>query len=95
MLLHESDILHAREENKKSVEVGKKWNEKLEASKKLSVMLNFKAFGCRIGEESLKARLAIAEKKESEESRIIQRKHDCLRPCECDGNMSIKIIKIK
>ena len=77
-LLHESDILHAREENKKSVEAGKKWKEKLEGSKKLSAMLNFKAFGCRIGEDSLKARLAMAEKKENEEARIMQKKNDLM-----------------
>ena len=77
-LLHESDILHAHEENKKSVEAGKKWKEKLEGKKKLSAMLNFKAFGCRIREDSLKARLAMAEKKESEEARVMQKKNDLM-----------------
>ena len=78
-LLHESDIIHAREENRKNAEAGKKWKEKLEKSKKLSAMLNFKAFGCKIGEDSLKARLAMAEKKENEEARIIQKKNDLIQ----------------
>ena len=93
-LLHESDILHAREENKKNVETGKKWKEKLEASKKLSAMLNFKAFGCKIGEDSLKARLAMAEKKESEEARIIQKKNDLLLKRRNQyNNLQKKIVK--
>ncbi len=37
-------------------------------------MLNFKVFGCKIGEDSLKARLAMAEKKENEKARIMQKK---------------------
>ena len=78
-LLHESDIIHAREENRKNAEAGKKWKEKLDKSKKLSAMLNFKAFGCKIGEDSLKARLAMAEKKENEEARIIQKKNDLIQ----------------
>ena len=62
-LLHESDILEAREQNKTNVEKGKEAKIKLERAKKLTAMLNFRSFGCKIGEDSLKARLKMAEKK--------------------------------
>ena len=78
-LIHESDIIQAREENRMNAETGKRWKEKLEKSKKLSAMLNFKAFGCKIGEDSLKVRLAMAGKKGHEEARIIQKKNDLLQ----------------
>ena len=39
-------------------------------------MLNFKAFGCKIGEDSLKVRLQMAEKKSQDEARIIKKKND-------------------
>ena len=41
-LLHESDILEAREENAKSARQGKAIKMKLENAKKLTAMLNFK-----------------------------------------------------
>ena len=73
-LLHESDILEAREENAKNARKGKEIKMKLEKAKKLTAMLNFKAFGCKIGENSLKARMRMAEKKSQDEARIIQKK---------------------
>ena len=78
-MLHESDIIHTREENRKNAEKGKKWKEKLDKSKKLSAMLNFKAFVCKIGEDSLEACLVMAERKENEETRIIQKKNDLIQ----------------
>ena len=63
-LLHESDILEARERNQKSARQGKEAKEKLDKAKKLTTMLNFKSFGCKIGEDSLDARLKMSEKKE-------------------------------
>ena len=75
-LLHESDILEAREENAKSARQGKEIKMKLEKAKKLTAMLNFKAFGCKIGEDSLKIRLQMAEKKSQDEARVLQKKND-------------------
>jgi len=69
-LLHESDILEARQKNKTNVEKGKEAKAKLHKAKKLTAMLNFKTFGCKIGEDSLKARLKMAEKKN-------KKKHVC------------------
>ncbi len=77
-LLHKSDILHAQEQNQMNAEKGKQMKEKLEKAKKLTAMLNFKTFGCKIREYSLKARLEMAEKKHKEEERIIQKKNDQL-----------------
>ena len=48
-LIHESDILEAREKNQMSATKGKEAKAKIEKAKKLSAMLNFKAFGCKIG----------------------------------------------
>ena len=56
-LLHESDILEAREENAKSTKKGKEVKALLDNHRELTAMLNFRAFGCRIGEDSLQARL--------------------------------------
>ena len=77
-LLHESDILHAREHNQTNSEKGKQMKEKLKKAKKLTAMLNFKAFGCKIGEDSLKARLKMAQKKHEAAERIIQKRNDIL-----------------
>ena len=62
-LLHESDLLQAREENKRKAKQGKEIREKLEKAKKLTAMLNFKTFGCKIGEDSLRVRLKMKQKK--------------------------------
>ena len=75
-LLHESDILEAREKNAKNAMKGKDVKELLANHRKLTAMLNFRAFGCKIGEDSLKARLKMAEKKSQEEARAIQKKND-------------------
>ena len=77
-LIHESDILEARERNQMSANKGKEAKAKIEKAKKLSAMLNFKAFGCKIGEDSLKARLKMAEKKNLEVSKIMQKKNERL-----------------
>ena len=37
-------------------------------------MLNFKSFGCKIGEDSLKAHLKMAEKKSQEEARVLKKR---------------------
>ena len=37
-------------------------------------MLNFRAFECKIGKDSLKACLQMAEKKSQDEARVIQKK---------------------
>ena len=39
-------------------------------------MLNFRAFECKIGKDSLKACLQMAEKKSQDEARVIQKKND-------------------
>ena len=77
-LIHESDILEAREKNQMSADKGKQAKLKIEKAKKLSAMLNFKAFGCKIGEDSLKARLKMAEKKNLENAKIMQKKNERL-----------------
>ena len=74
VLLHESDILEARERSQKSARKGKEANKKLEKAKKLTAMLNFKSFGCKTGDDSLKARLKMAERKSMEDEKIIQKK---------------------
>ena len=73
-LLHESDILEAREKNANNAKKGKEVKELLANHKKLTAMLNFRAFGCKIGEDSLKACLKMTEKKSQDEARIIQKK---------------------
>ena len=75
-LLHESDILEVRERNKTNAEKGKEIKNKLEKAKKLTAMLNFKSFGCKIGEDSLQARLKMAEKKSQEEARVLKKRND-------------------
>ena len=75
-LLHESDIFEARQKDKTNVQKGKETKSKLEKAKKLTAMLNFKSFGCKIGEDSLKARLKMAEKKSQEEARVLQKRND-------------------
>ena len=75
-LIHESDILEAREENQKSANRGKELKDKLDKAKKLTAMLNFKTFGCKIGEDSLKARLKMAERKSHEEALIMMKRNN-------------------
>ena len=75
-LLHESDILEARERNKTNAQKGKEIKNKLEKAKKLTAMLNFKSFGCKIGEDSLQARLKMAEKKSQDEARVLKKRND-------------------
>ena len=75
-LLHESDILEAREDNQKNANKGKEAREKLEKAKKLTAMLNFKSFGCKIGEDSLQARLKMAAKKSHEAAKIMEKRNN-------------------
>ena len=75
-LIHESDILEAREKNQKSANRGKELKAKLDKAKKLTAMLNFKSFGCKIGEDSLKARLKMAERKSHEEALIMIKRNN-------------------
>ena len=42
--------------------------------KKLTAMLNFNTIGCRVGDDSLKVRLKIAQKKKDEENQLQQKK---------------------
>ena len=49
---------------------------KIEKAKKLSAMLNFKAFGCKIREDSLKARSKMAEKNNLEIAKVMHKKKD-------------------
>ena len=39
-------------------------------------MLNFRSFGYKIGEDSLKARLKMVEKKNQEEARVLKKRND-------------------
>ena len=73
-LLHELDILEAREENIKNTKKGKIDKVMLKKHRKLIVMFNFRAFVCKISEDSLEALTKIAEKKSQDEARIIQKK---------------------
>ncbi len=97
-LLHKTDILHARERNQKNAEKGKQMKEKLEKAKKLTAMCNFKTFGYKMGEDSLKARLKMAEKKHKEEERIIQRMTNWpngkLNTLSCKKNENIPVEKL-
>ena len=74
LLNHESDILEVWEKNKMNFGNGKEAKLKLEKAKKLTSMLNFKSFGCKIGEDSLKAHLKMAEKKSQEEARVLKKR---------------------
>ena len=56
----------------------KKWKEKFEKSRKLSAIINFEAFGCKTIDDSSKVHLVMAEKKEIEVARSIQKKNDLL-----------------
>ena len=47
-LIHKSDILEAREKNQMSLNRGKELKAKLDKAKKLTAMLNFKSFGCKM-----------------------------------------------
>ena len=75
-LIHESDILDAREKNQISATKGNEAKAKIEKAKKLSAMLNFKAFGCKIREDSLKARSKMAEKNNLEIAKVMHKKKD-------------------
>ena len=75
-LIHESDILEVREKNQMNAMKGKEAKAKIEKAKKLSAMSNFKAFRCKIGEDSLKAGLEMAKKKNMENIKLIEKKND-------------------
>ena len=74
-LLHDVDLQKVREVNKLKAQKGKATKEKLENAKKLTAMLNFNTIGCRVGDDSLKVRLKIVQKKKEEENQV-QRKKD-------------------
>ena len=42
-------------------------------------MLNFKSFGCKIGEDSLQARLKMAAKKSHEAAKIMEKRNNLKR----------------
>ncbi len=70
-LNNESDnLLEAQEKNKMKAEKGKYAKLKLEKVKKLTAMLNFKSFGCKICEDSFKTVLKMAKQKSQEEARV-------------------------
>ena len=74
-LLHDADLQKVREVNKKKADKGKDAKVKLEDAKKLTAMLNFNTIGCRVGDDSLKVRMKIAQKKK-EEANHAQQKRD-------------------
>ncbi len=74
-LLHEADLLQAREANKEMVRQGKEAQAKLDNTKKLTAMLNFNHIHCEVGKETLELRLKMAEKKRAEEIDVINRKN--------------------
>ena len=74
-LLHEADLLKAREANKEKVRQGKDAQAKLEKAKKLTAMLNFNHISCEVGKDTLELRLKMAEKKRAEEMEVINRKN--------------------
>ena len=69
-LLHDADLRKIREINKRKADKGKAAQEKLDAAKKLTAMLNFNTIGCRVGDDSLKVRMKIAQKKKDEENQF-------------------------
>ena len=73
-LLHDVDLQKVRERNKEKADKGKATKEKLDNAKKLTAMLNFNTIGCRVGEDSLKVRMKIAQKKKEEEDQVQQKK---------------------
>ena len=73
-LLHDADLRKIREINKRKADEGKAAQEKLDAAKKLTAMLNFNTIGCRVGDDSLKVRMKIAQKKKDEENQLQQKK---------------------
>ena len=74
-LLHEADLLKAREANKLKVRKGKETQEKLDKAKKLTAMLNFNHISCEVGKDSLELRLKMAEKKKAEEMEVMNRRN--------------------
>ncbi len=74
-LLHEADLLKAREANKEKVRQGKDAQAKLEKAKKLTAMLNFNHISCEVGKDTLELRLKMAEKKRTEEMEVLNRKN--------------------
>ena len=73
-LLHEADLLRAREANRKKAQQGKEAEKKLQEAKKLTAMLNFNHLSCEVGADSLKLRLEMAEKRKEEEMQVQNRK---------------------
>ena len=73
-LLHDADLQKVRQINKTKGDKGKDAKSKLESAKKLTAMLNFNTIGCKVGEDSLKVRMKIAQRKKDEEKQVQQNK---------------------
>ena len=73
-LIHDHDIREAREANQKLASKGREAKQKLEQAKKLIAMLNFNTIGCKVGQDSLKIRLDMAQKKKECDERVQQKK---------------------
>lgn len=73
-LLHDADLQKVRQINKTKADKGKDAKSKLESAKKLTAMLNFNTIGCKVGEDSLKVRMKIAQRKKDEEKQVQQNK---------------------
>ena len=73
-LIHDHDIREAREANQKLASKGREAKQKLEQAKKLTAMLNFNTIGCKVGQDSLKIRLDMAQKKKECDERVQQKK---------------------
>ena len=62
--MYDADLQKVREvKKKKKADKGKEAKAKLEDAKKFMAMLNFNTIGCRVGEDSLKVRMKIAQKR--------------------------------
>ena len=69
---------------------------KLESAKKLTAMLNFNTIGCQVGEDSLKVRMMIAEKKRDEEMAREKEKQKFAPIKEIDqNNFENELIEVK
>jgi len=75
-LLHEADLLKAREANRRKAQQGKEAEKKLQEVKKLTAMLNFNHLSCEVGIDSLNLRLEMAEKRKEEEMQVQNQKKD-------------------
>ena len=73
-LIHDHDIREAREANQKLASKGKEARQKLENTKERTAMLNFNTIGCKVGEDSLRIRLDMAQKKKECDEKVQQKK---------------------